>query len=170
MHSSGQRRAHRAEHLKQWLPQRLGLSTSCSWPGNSQTTSDNLSLLCRKSSHNRQLWNVYNKITSFPCKHPSVMLEWSPSVVDKPEPNYFPLAWTIRCRLLNKQMDASCWTPAYCPPFLVGKTPASITFLDFQRADVNFLKGGAAKKPPEARLKGPGKLIKMRRPETLHTP
>lgn len=32
---------------------------SPSWPGNSQTTSDNLSLLCRKS-HSRQLWNVYN--------------------------------------------------------------------------------------------------------------
>lgn len=46
---------------------------SPSWPGNSQTTSDKLSLLCRKSSHSRQLWNVYNKITSFPCKHLSVM-------------------------------------------------------------------------------------------------
>jgi len=67
-------------------------------------------------------------------------------------------------------MDASYWTPAYCPPFLVGKTPTSITFLDFQRADENFLKGEAAKKPPEARLKGPGKLIKITRPETLHTP
>lgn len=66
-------------------------------------------------------------------------------------------------------MVASRWTPAYCLPFLVGKTPASMTFLDFQRTDVNFLKGGAAKKP-EARLKGPRKLIKISRPETLHTP
>ena len=33
------------------------------------------------------------------------------------------------------------------------------------------IKGGAARKPPEARLKGPEKLIKIRRPpETLHIP
>ena len=32
------------------------------------------------------------------------------------------------------------------------------------------IKGGAAKKPPEARLKGPEKLIKTGRlPESLHT-
>ena len=34
-----------------------------------------------------------------------------------------------------------------------------------------LIREGAAKKPPEARLKGPEKLIKIKRsPETLHTP
>lgn len=44
-----------AGHSGQWLPQRLRLSISSSWLGNGQITSDNLSLLCRKSSHQRQI-------------------------------------------------------------------------------------------------------------------
>ena len=36
------------------------------------------------------------------------------------------------------------------PPSLVGKTPTSMTFPEFQRADSNklLIKGGAAKKQP----------------------
>ena len=50
----------------------------------------------------------------------------------------------------------------FCPPFLVGKTPASMTFPEFQRADLELIREGAAKKQPEARLKGPEKLINIR--------
>ena len=47
------------------------------------------------------------------------------------------------------------WTRrSLCPPFLVGKTPASMTFSESQRAEQLLIKGGAARKPPEARLKG----------------
>ena len=41
------------------------------------------------------------------------------------------------------------------------KPPASMTFPEFQRADLTVVNqggGGAAKKPPEARLQGPEKL------------
>ena len=34
------------------------------------------------------------------------------------------------------------------------------------RFELLLIKGGAVKKPPEARLKGPEKLIKIRRPTT----
>ena len=59
--------------------------------------------------------------------------------------------------------DSQAWT-SFCPPFLVGKTPASMTFPEFQRADLEqrLIREGAAKKQPEARLKGPEKLINIR--------
>ena len=41
------------------------------------------------------------------------------------------------------------WRP-FCPSFLVGKTPASMTFSEFQRTEQLLIKGGAAKKTPEA--------------------
>ena len=50
--------------------------------------------------------------------------------------------------------------------FLTGKTPASVTS-EFQRAEQLLIKGGAALKPPEARLKGPVGLIKIRRLDNL---
>lgn len=60
-------------------------------------------------------------------------------------------------------------TKVFLPPFHIGKTPAIMAFYEFQR--VNFLavppfleiKGGTIKKPTEARLKGPEKLIKISR-------
>lgn len=53
---------------------------------------------------------------------------------------------------------------SFCPSFLTGKTPASMTSLEFQRADYGTVanQGGAARKPPEARLKGPEKLVHLR--------
>ena len=54
------------------------------------------------------------------------------------------------------------------PRFLfAGKSPASVTFSDFQRAVALWLliKGGAAKKPPEAGLKEP-RSSSRRLPET----
>ena len=50
--------------------------------------------------------------------------------------------------------------------FLTGKTPASVTS-EFQRAEQLLIKGGAALKPPEARLKGPVRVIKIRRLDHL---
>ena len=52
----------------------------------------------------------------------------------------------------------------FCSPFLAGKTPASMTFPEFQRADYQTVanQGKSSQGPPEARLKGPEKLIKMR--------
>ena len=47
----------------------------------------------------------------------------------------------------------------FCPLLLVGKTPASMTFPEFQRAGL-LIKGGAVRKLPEARLKGPENLAK----------
>ena len=47
----------------------------------------------------------------------------------------------------------------FCPLLLVDKTPASMTFPEFQRAGL-LIKGGAVMKLPEARLKGPEKLAK----------
>ena len=38
----------------------------------------------------------------------------------------------------------------FCPPFLVGKIPASMTFSEFQRAEELLIKGEAAMKPPRA--------------------
>ena len=41
------------------------------------------------------------------------------------------------------------WRP-FCPPFLVGKTPASMTFPELHKADLELflIKGAAVKKPP----------------------
>lgn len=58
---------------------------------------------------------------------------------------------------------------AFLSPFLVGKTPAAVTFPKFQRADPEqlLMKERAATKAPEARLKGPSeKCVKVRRPTT----
>ena len=58
---------------------------------------------------------------------------------------------------------------AFLSPFLVGKTPASMAFPEFQRVGSReelLIMGGPAKRPPEARLKGPEKLIKIWRPTT----
>ena len=48
---------------------------------------------------------------------------------------------------------------------LWGKTPASMTFPEFQRVDLEelLIKGEATKRPHKARLKGSEKLIKIRR-------
>ena len=50
---------------------------------------------------------------------------------------------------------------AFLSPIFVGKTPTSMTFLEFQRADWNscqkqirIIKGETVKESPEARLKG----------------
>ena len=62
---------------------------------------------------------------------------------------------------------------AFCPPFLVGQTPASMTFSEFQSVEQLLIKGEAARKPPEARLKGLTliRLIQVRRPPKIrHTP
>ena len=45
----------------------------------------------------------------------------------------------------------------FCPLLLVDKTPASMTFPEFQRAGL-LIEGGAVMKLPEARWKGPEKL------------
>ena len=43
-----------------------------------------------------------------------------------------------------------CWAQKpFCPPFLIGKTPASVTFSQFQTAEQLLIKGGTATKPPE---------------------
>ena len=55
---------------------------------------------------------------------------------------------------------------SFCPPFLRVKTPASMTFSEFQRAEQLLIKGGTVRKPPEARLKGPERL-KVRSPNHL---
>ena len=75
--------------------------------------------------------------------------------------------WSIMCvlgvilKLSGALSGSRSWRP-FCPPFLVGKTPASMTFPEFQRADLELIREGAAKKQPEARLKGPEKLINIR--------
>ena len=50
---------------------------------------------------------------------------------------------------------------ACCPPFLEGKTPASMTFSEFQRAEQLLIKGERIMKPPEARLKGPVVVVQL---------
>ena len=45
--------------------------------------------------------------------------------------------------------DSWAWRP-FCSPFLVAKTPDSMTFSEFQRAEQLLIKGEAAMKPPEA--------------------
>ena len=62
---------------------------------------------------------------------------------------------------------SQAWRP-FCPPFLVGKTPSSMTFPEFQRAELNSCSSREEqpKKPTEARLKGPEKLVKIRSPTT----
>ena len=58
---------------------------------------------------------------------------------------------------------------AFLSSFLVGKTLVSMAFPEFQRAGSReklLITGGAAKRPPEARLKGPEKLITTGRPTT----
>ena len=52
------------------------------------------------------------------------------------------------------------------PVFLAGKTPASMTFPEFQGADQLLIKGAPAMKLPGARLKRPGRRIEIRRPTT----
>ena len=69
---------------------------------------------------------------------------------------------------------SGAWRP-FCLPFLVGKTQASMTFPEFQRADSTVANQERSRllKPPEARLKGPEKLIKIRRLiswDPAHTP
>ena len=49
------------------------------------------------------------------------------------------------CRAL---WDSWAWR-TFCPPFLVGKTPASMTS-EFQRVEELLIKGEAAMKPPGA--------------------
>ena len=50
------------------------------------------------------------------------------------------------------------WRP-FCPPFLVGKAPASMTFSEFQRTKQLLIKGERVMKPLEARLKEPVVVI-----------
>ena len=77
--------------------------------------------------------------------------------------------------LLGIEISLSTLPPRF---LFAGKSPASVTFSDFQRAVALWLliKGGAAKKPPEAGLKEPEKLLKktswdqIRGLEALHTP
>ena len=45
--------------------------------------------------------------------------------------------------------DSWAWR-TLCPPFLVDKTPASMTFSEFRRAEELLIKGEAAMKPPGA--------------------
>ena len=47
----------------------------------------------------------------------------------------------------------------FCRPLLVGKTPASMTFSEFQRTKQLLIKGERVMKPPEARLKEPVVVI-----------
>ena len=50
-----------------------------------------------------------------------------------------------------------CWAQRpFCPPFLTGKMPASMTFSQFQMVEQLLIKGGTATKPPEVRLKDQG--------------
>ena len=61
---------------------------------------------------------------------------------------------------------------AFCPP-LLGQSPASMTFSEFQHAEQLLIKGEAARKPPEARLKRLTliRLIQVRRPSKIrHIP
>ena len=59
------------------------------------------------------------------------------------------------------------WKP-FCLPFLVGKTPASMTYSRVPKGRLKqlLIKGETAKKPSEARLKELEKLIKIRRPNS----
>ena len=72
------------------------------------------------------------------------------------------------CRYYVEQRDPGHGGRPFCPPFLVGKTPASKTFSEFQRAAQLVIKRGAARKPLEARLKGSERLTKIRRPDHHH--
>ena len=54
---------------------------------------------------------------------------------------------------------------AFCPPFLVGKTPSFMTS-NFQRAEHLLIKRRAARKPSKSRLKGP-QMLKIRRLDNL---
>lgn len=63
-------------------------------------------------------------------------------------------------------------TEAFCPLFLVGQTPAPMTFSEFQRVEQLLIKGEAARKQLETRLKGLTliRLIQVRRPPKIwHT-
>ena len=61
-------------------------------------------------------------------------------------------------------------TPRYgglsIPQFLEGKTPASMTFPQFQRIQTVANQGGAAERPLEIRLNAPENLIYIRRPNS----
>ena len=64
---------------------------------------------------------------------------------------------------INLMLSSTLLDFPTCPAFLAGKTPASMTFPEFQGADQLLIKGAPATKLPGARFKRPGKLIKIRR-------
>ena len=65
----------------------------------------------------------------------------------------------INITVLSRALwDSRAGRPFY-PPFLVGKTPDFMIFSEFQRAEQLLIKGELATNPPEARLKGPERLL-----------
>ena len=64
---------------------------------------------------------------------------------------------------LSRTLWSSQGLGPFCPPFLIGKTPP-LTSKGWIGTVVN--QGGAAMKSPEAQLKGPEKLIRIRRGTT----
>ena len=75
-------------------------------------------------------------------------------------------AWSEQKGLTVKLSEAQV-TPKHGGPFvhlfLVGKTPASMTWVSKSRFEQLHIGGGTAKKPPEARLKKPGQSIQILR-------
>ena len=71
------------------------------------------------------------------------------------------------CRYYVEQRDPRHGGRPFCPPFLVSKTPASMTLSSKEQIRTALIKGGAAGRPPEARLKGPERLIRIRKPDHL---
>ena len=87
------------------------------------------------------IYSLFNVYEFFPPKILIYLLKWKwyPSFVNKQ-------LWSVK--LSGALWGSLAWRP-FCPPFLVGKTPASMTFPEFHRADLELLliKGEAVKKP-----------------------
>ena len=74
---------------------------------------------------------------------------------------------STRWLIINLMLSSTLLDFPACLAFLAGKTPASMTFPEFQGADQLLIKEARVMKLPGARLKRPGRLIKIRRATTL---
>ena len=88
-------------------------------------------------------------------------------IVKKKKRGRINLNNSTRWLIINLMLSSTLLDFPACPAFLAGKTPASVTFPEFQGADQLLIKEARAMKLPGARLKRPGRLIKIRRATTL---
>ena len=88
------------------------------------------------------IYSLFNVHDFSPPKLLIYLLKWKwyPSFVNKQQ-------WSVK---LSGALLGLSGMEGFCPPFLVGKTPASTTFPELHRADLEPLlsKGEAVKKPP----------------------